>query len=266
MTEVGLRGLDLPRRKTVGLVQSRFALTLASIGIVLVAWVVVNRYTPYLPPLSDVADEIGGLLSEPRELVTVIGTTLWRLVIGVSLAYSAAVMTALLMRRNEWWEGFLSPYVLAMTATPSLVAALLSVMVFGFSEVGVYVATAVVLFPYILLSLSEGFGSLDRQLREMSVAYRLTSWQYYRHVALPELTPHLYAALRSAHALGWKIVVLVEVFGSGSGIGHQYKRAYDLFDLPLLVAWVVFFLATVWLVEYGLLRPIGARLVRWRTQ
>lgn len=264
MTGTRLRELGFRRLKKADGFPSRVVLTLVSMGLVLVAWDVIHRYTSYLPPLSEVFDEITDQLSKPDELATVIGETLGRLVIGVAIAYSAAVVTALLMRRSAWWQGFLGPYVLAMTATPSLVAALLGVMVFGFSETGVYVATAVVLYPYILLSLSEGFGSLDRHLAEMSAAYRLTSWQYYRHVALPELTPHLFAALRSAHALGWKIVVLVEVFGSGGGVGHQYKRAFDLFDLPLLVTWVVFFLATVWIVEYGLLRPIGARIVRWR--
>ena len=243
----------------------RLALTLTSIGLVFVAWEIVHRYTAFLPPLSDVVEEMGKQLSDPGELASIIGTTLRRLVISVTIAYVGAVMTALLMRRSAWWQGFLSPYVLAMTATPSLVAALLGVMIFGFSETGVYVATAVVLYPYILLSLSEGFGNLDRLLAEMSMAYRFSSWQYYRHVGLPELTPHLFAALRSAHALGWKIVVLVEVFGSGGGIGHQYKRAFDLFDLPLLMTWVIFFLGVVWAVEYGLLRPIGAYVVRWRT-
>lgn len=251
-------------RRAIGRVDTKVIYTLVSIALLLVVWVIIHRFTPYLPPVSEVFREITQLLSEPLESLAIIGTTLRRLAIGVGLGYSAAVVTALLMRRSAWWQGLLLPYVLTATATPSLVAALLSVMIFGFTETGVYVATAVVLYPYVLLSISEGIGSLDRQLAEMSSAYHLSSRQYYWHVAFPEVMPHLFAALRSAHALGWKIVVLVEVFGSGSGIGYQYKRAFDLFDLPLLVTWIVFFLATVWLVEYGVLRPIGSRLFRWR--
>lgn len=240
------------------------ALTLLSLGLLIGAWVIGQRFTPYLPPIKVVSEQFGKLLSNPGDLIRIVATSLRRLIIGIALGYSSAVLVALLMQRNAWWRGFLAPYVLVAVGTPSLVAAFLSVMFFGFSEIGVSAATAVVLFPYVLLSLSEGFGGLDRHLAEVAFVYQLSRRQYYFHVAFPELMPHLYGALRSAHAMGWKIVILTEVFGSGSGIGYQYKRAYDLFDLPLLVTWIIFFLLVVWAVEYGILQPIGSFLFRWR--
>src|SRR5690606_4715826 len=72
-------------RKTIGRVNSRMIYTLVSLALLLVVWVVVHRYTPYLPPISEVFREITQLLSEPLESLAIIGTTLRRLVIGVAL-------------------------------------------------------------------------------------------------------------------------------------------------------------------------------------
>jgi NitT/TauT family transport system permease protein len=239
-------------------------LAILSITLVAVAWLVAQPYTRYLPPVASMVEQIGALLSTPEELLSIVGTTFGRLVIGLFLGYSIAVLVALLMRRSQWWSGVLGPYLVVAASTPSLVAALMAVMVFGFSDTGVYLATAIVLFPYVVFMLTEGFEGLDSGLADMASVHRFSRRQYYMHVAFPELMPYLFAAFRNAHALAWKIVVLVEVFGRTTGIGYQYQRAYGLFDLPLLMTWLLFFLAIVWLVEYGVLQPIGKRLFRWR--
>jgi ABC-type nitrate/sulfonate/bicarbonate transport system permease component len=65
--------------------------------------------------------------------------------------------------------------------------------------------------------------------------------------------------------LGWKIVVVTEVFSAQQvGIGAEYNRAYDFFALDTLVLWVVFFLIVVFGVEFAVFRPWERRVFRWR--
>lgn len=238
-------------------------LPLVGVAVAMVAWAVGYRYTRYLPAPDVLAKEIAALLSE-AETYRSIGISFRRLVVGLGLGYTVAVLVTLKMRSGQWWRSFFSPYVLLTLSTPSLVAALLGVVVFGFSEVGVYVAIAVVVFPFVVVSLDEGLAGADPKLLGMAQVYRLTSWQRLRNVLLPQISPELFAAFRNSHALAWKLVVVTEVFSQTTGIGYQYKRAYDFLDVNLLAAWVVFFLTVVFLIEYALLRPWERRLFRWR--
>ena len=149
--------------------------------------------------------------------------------------------------------------------TPSLAFALFSLAVLGLTDLSVYVSVALVIFPFVVVSLHEGFESLDDRLTEMSRVYHLSSVQRIRHVSIPEMAPFLFGALRNAYALAWKIVVVTEVFSAQQvGIGAEYNRAYDFFALDTLVVWVVFFLIVVFGVEFGVFRPWERRVFRWR--
>lgn len=239
-------------------------LLLLGVAIVLLAWSVGHRYTRYLPPPTTVIADAVELLGEPATYGHVVASVR-RLAIGLIAAFLGAFGVALLMRLSTWWRRFFEPYVFVSLTMPSLAVALFALMVFGLSEIGVYVSVAVVVFPFVVVSLNEGFANLDARLTDMSKAYRFSWWQRVRHVALPEMSPFLFAALRNSHALAWKIVVITEVFSQQTGIGFQYKRSYDYFQLSELVVWVLFFLVVVFAVEFGVFRPWEARVFRWRT-
>jgi NitT/TauT family transport system permease protein len=98
----------------------------------------------------------------------------------------------------------------------------------------------------------------------MAKVYRRSWMDRLRHVAIPEMAPHMFAAFRNAHALAWKLVVVTEVFSQQTGIGYKYKKAFDYFELNELMVWLFFFLVVVFSVEYVVLRPLERRSARWR--
>lgn len=240
------------------------ALLLAGLGILFLGWVIGHRYTAYLPPPSEVLANAKDLLSTPGTYGH-IWDSLRRLLFGLGGGFIAAFAVALLMRSNTWLRRFFEPYVFVTLTIPSLAVALFALMIFGLSEIGVYVSVAIIVFPFVVVSLNDGFANLDANLSDMSRVYRFNWWQRVRHVALPEMSPYLFSALRNSHALAWKIVVIAEVFSQQTGIGSQYKRSYDYFQLSELVVWVVFFLVVVFSVEFGIFRPWERRVFRWRT-
>jgi NitT/TauT family transport system permease protein len=240
-------------------------LFLPALGLVLafLAWVWGYRYTEYLPAPTAVWTEARELLSLPDTYFNV-WVSLRRLTIGLGLGYLAAFFVTMAMRLSKWWEAFFSLYVFVTLTVPSLAMALFSLMIFGLSERGVYFAVGVVVFPFVVIGLNNGFKTLDSSLTDMAKVYRLSWPQRVRHVAIPEMAPHMFAAFRNAHALAWKLVVVTEVFSQQTGIGYKYKKAFDYFELNELMVWLFFFLAVVFSVEYGVLRPMERRTSRWR--
>lgn len=238
---------------------------LPGIGVVLafLAWVWGYRYTRYLPAPTDVWTEARDLLQQGKTYENV-WVSLRRLVLGLGIGYLAAFFIAMAMRISRWWEAFFSVYVFVTLTLPSLAVALFSLMIFGLSELGVYFAVGVVVFPFVVIGLNTGFSTLDAGLTDMARVYRFSWPDRVRHVAIPEMAPHMFSAFRNAHALAWKLVVVTEVFSQQNGIGYQYKKSFDYFQLNQLMVWLFFFLIVVFGVEYGILRPLERRSTRWR--
>jgi NitT/TauT family transport system permease protein len=238
-------------------------LLLAGIGVLFAVWTIGHRYSRYLPAPATVWTDSVDLLTTPGTYDHIVDS-LRRLLIGLGGGFVAAFIVSLLMRTGSWLRRFFEPYVFVTLTIPSLAVALFALMIFGLSEVGVYVSVAIIVFPFVVVSLNEGFANLDANLTDMAKVYRLGWGERIRHVALPEMSPYLFSALRNSHALAWKIVVITEVFSQQTGIGFQYKRSYDYFQLSQLVVWVLFFLIAVFAVEFCIFRPWERRVFRWR--
>lgn len=243
---------------------SYYVMPAVGVALLVALWFVIHPLTRFLPSPQEVWAEGVMLLGEPATYQNIL-RSLQRLLIGLSAGYVAAFLVALAGRGSDWWRRFFNVPVYVTITTPSLAFALFCLTVFGLSDVSVYVSVAAVIFPFVVVSLHEGFESLDTRLNDMSRVYRLSTSQRLRHVSIPEMAPFLFAALRNAYALGWKIVVVTEVFSAQQvGIGAEYNRAYDFFALDRLVVWVVFFLIVVFGVEFGVFRPWERRVFRWR--
>jgi NitT/TauT family transport system permease protein len=84
------------------------------------------------------------------------------------------------------------------------------------------------------------------------------------HVVLPQLGPFLAAAGRSGLSLVWKIVLIVELLGRPNGIGFQIGVAFQLFDVTLILAYALAFVAVILVIETAVVQPIERRASRWR--
>ena len=242
---------------------SRAALLLGFGASLLVIWQLYWDKTDFLPSPAATLAEALTLLADQATYED-LGATLRRLVVGLMMGYLAATVVALLMQISPWWNRFFAPAVYVTITAPSMVVSLLCLMVFGLSEFGVCMSVAIVVFPFVVVSLNEGVKALDPKLTEMSRIYGFSGINRIRHLALPEMAPYLFSAFRNVHALAWKVVVIAELFSQQVGIGAEYKRAYGFFELERLVVWTLFFVIMITTVEYLVLRPFERRVFRWR--
>lgn len=243
----------------------RILVTVAVLAGAIALWQYAWDKTDFLPAPSATWNVAVELLSEGETYGDLLDSAR-RLFMGLGIGYVGAFAVAVTMRQSKWWKTFFAPYVFVLISMPGLSLALIALMVFGLSEVGVYLAVAGVVFPFVVVSLQEGFENLDAKLSDMTKVYRFTTWARIRHQAIPEMAPYLFAAFRNVHALAWKIVVIAELFSQQSGIGFRYKRAYGFFEFDRIFVWAFFFIGMVMIVEYGLLRPFETAVFRWRNR
>lgn len=239
------------------------ALPLAALVVLLLVWWVGHSSTRFIPSPVDVLWATPGFLRQPDLLKNLLAT-ISRVYIGLGIAVFAALVTVLLMSWSKRVERVLQVYVFVTLSIPSIAAALFSLMIFGISSWGVYTAVAVITFPFITIGIRDGAASVDPHMLEMAQVYRFGLWRRFRHITIPYMEPYLLAALRNANALAWKVAIIAEVFMSVNGIGAQFMRSFDFFNLEEVIFWLGIFLVCVFIVEYGILRQVERRLFRWR--
>ena len=100
----------------------------------------------------------------------------------------------------------------------------------------------------------------------MSSAYNVPSARRMRHVLIPGIAPYLFTAARYAVAVGLRGSALVEVFGGTAGLGFQLRRNFDRFSIPGTLAWALFIVIIVLLVERVILNRLEKYFFRWRPE
>ena len=69
---------------------------------------------------------------------------------------------------------------------------------------------------------------------------------------------------RTGLSLIWKIVLVFELLGRGSGIGFQIQVFFQFFDISSLLAYAIFFMTIILIIENFIMIPIEKKSTHWR--
>ena len=216
-----------------------------------------------LPPPPAV---LAAMIAEARSgnLFYHLGATLARVTLAFTLAMALGTAIGYLMGRVRLADRLGDPWLILLLNLPALVVIVLAYIWAGLTEVAAIAAIAINKLPNAVVTVREGARSLDASLDDMATAFALPRWTRLRHVVLPQLSPYIAAAARSGLSLVWKIVLVAELLGRPNGVGFEIGVAFQLFDIPLLLAYSLSFAAIVLLIETLLVQPFEARVTRWR--
>jgi NitT/TauT family transport system permease protein len=250
-----------PQRLRLGRVGWSLASLLALVALwELAAIIAASRYLPGPWAVVEV------MVREARagELWSNIGATLLRVAFSFVIAMFIGSAIGLALGRYPRADRFFDAWLIFFLNLPALVIIVLCYIWFGLTEVAAVTAVAINKIPNVAVTMREGARSLSKDLEEMAQVYRLGRWKTLRHVTLPQLAPFWAAAARSGLALVWKIVLVVEAFGRSDGVGHQLNIAFQLFDVPMILAYALAFIIVVQIIEMAILQPLIARANKWR--
>jgi NitT/TauT family transport system permease protein len=184
--------------------------------------------------------------------------------VGAAVAMIFSVAVGIYMGTVTMGERFFQPLVVIGLTIPGLMWSLIAVMLFGINEIAPYFAVAVTIFPMLVINIWAGVKALDKELMDMSYVFRFTPWMKISQVMVPQLVPNIFAATRYGLGLAWKVVVVVEMFGTSNGVGYQVMKAYQVFNMEGVIAWTLTFVAAMIVIEYGIINLVEQHLTRWR--
>jgi len=237
-----------------------------SIASLLVAWLILAWIFPptIVPGPIPVFKAMGQNIMSGQAFYHLYKTLL-RVGLGLVLTMVLGVAVGTIMGLSHKGELFLDSWVMVGLTVPAIVYSIVCLLWFGLNEAAAIIAIGTAAFPAVSISIWQGIKAMDMQLVSMGQAFHLSRTAIIRKIIFPQLLPHIFASMRYALGICWKICTTVELIGMSSGVGFQLNYWFGLFSMAQVFAWTLLFLLVMFAIEYLIFKPVEHRLTRWRS-
>lgn len=201
------------------------------------------------------------LLVTPLEVIRRLGTiwrtdgfwssvffTLWHIVGGFLLGIAAGILLAALAYRFPIFEDLLWPWMAVAKSVPVASFVVICLIWLTTRNLSIFISFLIVV-PIIYQNTLTGLRSMDAELSEMALVFRMPWYRRLRYLTLPQLAPHLLSACTVTAGMAWKAGIAAEIIGTPNGsIGRQLYLAKIYLDTDDLLAWtvIIVILSVVW--------------------
>ncbi|MDB5530129.1 MAG: transporter permease [Devosia sp.] len=170
-------------------------------------------------PLTMLND--GWDLLTKQGFLTDIGMTIWRVIGGFVLAAVFAVPIGILMGAYKPVEAFLEPFVSFARYLPASAFIPLLILWAGIGELQKLLVIFIGSVFQLILMVAVTVGSVRRDLVEASLTLGARDAGVLKRVLVPAAAPGIAEILRLVLGWAWTYVIVAELIGSSSGIGHM---------------------------------------------
>lgn len=250
-------------------VRNALLLTLAFVGVVLVAWLIITwgrtgerMVQPLiLPSPMEVVKAFGPLHFE-QGLVRSIVTSWMRVTTGFVLAAIIAIPLGIYMASFPGVAAFFKPLALAGSYVPIVVFIPLSLTWFGTGEaqkVGfLFIGCFVALLPLVIKEIAD----VPAAFLDVAVTKGASQWQLVRHVLFPVAKASIWDHLRGVYGVGWGWIIMAEVFvrpeyGLGALIYASERRSHTdaIFSIIIVIVLIAIACDQLWRLGSDVLFP-----------
>ena len=247
--------------------EKSFLIGAMTIVVALVLWKLVSLFLlpMFLPGPVLLVERMFEVYAEPGAFLVVFRTLL-RIFEGCVVCMILGTAIGLLMGLRRDIEAFFDSWIMVLLTFPAVCWAFLSVLWFGLSEWAPLLTVILIVFPFVAMNVWEGTKALEKDLVNMGRVYGAKRSLMIRKVLIPQIMPFIFSALRICVSLTWKIVLVGEAFGVGSGIGQKLMYWFEETQVDMMLAWGVSFMIVMTLVDLLVFRLWERRTFAWRHQ
>lgn len=187
---------------------------------------------------AEVLVRLGMLVTETDFWQTILWSGL-RIVGGFIAAAAAGMLLGAAAGRLRSVRQLLAPAVLAAKSVPVVSFIILALFLLP-SGYLTFLIVFLMVFPIVYTNVLEGIRSMDKDLKEMALLFRVPLLRRVRAVYLPQVYPYLRSACGVGAGLAWKAGTAAEVIGlPGGSVGERLYEAKIYLETADLFAWTV---------------------------
>ncbi|MEM5276520.1 ABC transporter permease [Cupriavidus taiwanensis] len=191
-----------------------------------------------------------------------IGMTVWRVVGGFVLAAVLAVPLGIFMGAYKAAEAFFEPFVSFCRYLPASAFIPLLILWAGIGETQKLLVIFIGSFFQIVLMVAVAVGGARKDLVEAAYTLGANSAGIVRRVLIPGAAPEIAEILRLVLGWAWTYVIVAELIGSSSGIGHMITDSQALLNTGQIIFGIIV-IGCIGLVSDLVFKRANQRLFPW---
>ena len=245
------------------ILKNKFFGTLVGASILLLIWFALTFFYPeYLVP--PIQRPFGLIFTEYDKFMYHIGYTLYRVVVGFSLAFLVSLPVGILAGLNRRANTLILSTINILFAIPAICWVLILMIIFGSTESSRFLLQVIVLSPIMIFSITEGIQNRDVRYDEMADVFGFSRWKKIRRVFLPYLFPYIIGSARSAFGVGVKLIIIAELIGTTVGAGLQLLYYYGMGMFVYVYSYAILLIAIYVVFDLIIFGAIERYATRWK--
>ncbi|MEI6721297.1 MAG: ABC transporter permease [Betaproteobacteria bacterium] len=191
-----------------------------------------------------------------------VGITLFRVVGGFVLAAVVAVPLGILMGAFKPVEAFLEPFISFARYLPASAFIPLLILCAGIGEAQKFLVIFIGSVFQVILMVAGVVGSTRKDLVEAAYTLGADASGIVKRVMLPGAAPQIAETLRLVLGWAWTYVIVAELVGAETGIGHMIMDSQRMLDTGQMI-FGIFLIGVIGLVTDFAFKWVNRKLYPW---
>ena len=191
-----------------------------------------------------------------------IGMTVWRVLGGFVIAAALAVPLGVLMGAYKPVEAFFEPFVSFARYLPASAFIPLLILWAGIGEAQKLSVIFIGSFFQLVLMIAVSVGNTRRDLVEAAYTLGAGDRGIVKRVLLPSSATEIAETLRMVLGWAWTYVIVAELIGASSGIGHMITDSQALLNTGQIIFGIIV-IGVIGLISDFVFKAINKRLYAW---
>ena len=191
-----------------------------------------------------------------------IGMTVWRVFGGFILAAIVAVPLGIAMGAHKGVEAFFEPFVSFCRYLPASAFIPLLILWAGLGELQKLLVIFIGSVFQIVLMVAVTVGAARKDLVEAAYTLGANNTGIVRRVLIPGAAPEIAETLRLVLGWAWTYVIVAELIGSSSGIGHIITDSQALLNTGQIIFGIIV-IGLIGLISDFAFKALNRRLFAW---
>ncbi len=168
-----------------------------------------------------------------------IGMTVWRVLGGFTIAALLAIPLGVLMGAYKPVEAFFEPFVSFARYLPASAFIPLLILWAGIGEAQKLAVIFIGSFFQLVLMIAVSVGNTRRDLVEAAYTLGAGDKGIVTRVLMPSAAPEIAETLRMVLGWAWTYVIVAELIGASSGIGHMITDSQALLATDQIIFGII---------------------------
>lgn len=191
-----------------------------------------------------------------------IGITVWRVVGGFLIAAVIALPLGVFMGAYKSIEAFFEPFISFARYLPASAFIPLLILWAGIGEAQKLSLIFIGSFFQLVLMIAVTVSNTRKDLVEAAYTLGASDGGIVRRVLLPNAAPDIAETLRMVLGWAWTYVIVAELVGSSSGIGHMITDSQSLLATDQIIFGIIV-IGLIGLVTDYCFKSMNKRLFPW---